>query len=125
MVDFIAAGTGLVLVALQIAYLPTLYSRLQPPRNAGHPAGEPGRVPRLGARAPHPPPTGRLIDNLASLFAEWERWAADVTESHCTYPSLLYLRSPGRTQQLGAGGCGPRGYKCSSAGLDPGRAALA
>ena len=34
------------------------------------------------------------IDNLASLFAEWERWAADVTESHCTYPSLLYLRSP-------------------------------
>ena len=34
------------------------------------------------------------IDNLANLFAEWERWAADVAESHSTYPSLLYLRSP-------------------------------
>ena len=34
------------------------------------------------------------VDNLASLFAEWERWAADVAESHSTYPSLLYLRSP-------------------------------
>ncbi len=35
-----------------------------------------------------------LIDNLPSLFAEWERWAADVAESHTSYPSLLYLRSP-------------------------------
>jgi hypothetical protein len=34
------------------------------------------------------------VDNLPSLFAEWERWAADVAESHTTYPSLLYLRSP-------------------------------
>jgi hypothetical protein len=35
-----------------------------------------------------------LIENLPSLFAEWERWAADVAESHTSYPSLLYLRSP-------------------------------
>ncbi len=34
------------------------------------------------------------VDNLASLFAEWERWAADVAESHTSYPSLLFLRSP-------------------------------
>jgi hypothetical protein len=34
------------------------------------------------------------IDNLPTLFADWERWAADVAESHTSYPSLLYLRSP-------------------------------
>ena len=33
--------------------------RLQPSRDAGHPAREPGRLTGLGARAPHPPPAGR------------------------------------------------------------------
>ena len=93
-VDFVAAGTGLVLVALQIAYLPTLYSAYNRREmlvtllesRAGSPAWGPEILIRhqlVGS-----------IDNLADLFAEWERWAADVTESHCTYPTLLYLRSP-------------------------------
>ena len=93
-VDFVAAGTGLVLVALQIAYLPTLYSAYNRREmlvtllesRAGSPAWGPEILIRhqlVGS-----------IDNLAGLFAEWERWAADVTESHCTYPTLLYLRSP-------------------------------
>jgi hypothetical protein len=93
-VDFVAAGTGLVLVALQIAYLPTLYSAYNRRETlvtllesrAGAPAWGPEILIRhqlVGS-----------IDNLANLFAEWERWAADVTESHCTYPSLLHMRSP-------------------------------
>ncbi len=93
-IDFIAAGTGLVLVALQIAYLPTLYSAYNRRETlvtllesrAGAPAWGPEILIRhqlVGS-----------IDNLTGLFADWERWAADVTESHCTYPSLLYLRSP-------------------------------
>ncbi len=93
-VDFIAAGTGLVLVALQIAYLPTLYGAYNRRETlvtllesrAGSPAWGPELLIRhqlVGA-----------VDNLASLFAEWERWAADVAESHTSYGSLLYLRSP-------------------------------
>ncbi len=93
-VDFVAAGTGLVLVALQIAYLPTLYSAYNRRETlvtllesrAGAPAWGPELLIRhqlVGS-----------VDNLANLFAEWERWAADVAESHSTYPSLLYLRSP-------------------------------
>ncbi len=93
-VDFVAAGTGLVLVALQIAYLPTLYGAFNRRETlvtllesrAGSPAWGPELLIRhqlVGA-----------IDNLASLFAEWERWAADVAESHTSYASLLYLRSP-------------------------------
>ena len=93
-VDFLAAGAGLVLVALQIAYLPTLYGSYNRRETlvtllesrAGSPAWGPELLIRhqlVGA-----------VDNLASLFAEWERWAADVAESHTSYPSLLYLRSP-------------------------------
>ena len=93
-VDFVAAGTGMVLVALQIAYLPTLYAAYNRRETlvtllesrAGSPAWGPELLIRhqlVGA-----------VDNLASLFAEWERWAADVAESHTSYPSLLYMRSP-------------------------------
>jgi hypothetical protein len=93
-VDFIAAGTGLVLVALQIAYLPTIYSSYNRRETLvtllQSRAGSPAWGPELLIRHQ----LVGLIDNLASLFAEWERWAADVAESHTSYPSLLYLRSP-------------------------------
>jgi hypothetical protein len=93
-VDFVAAGTGLVLVALQIAYLPTLYSAYNRRETLvtllESRAGAPAWGPELLIRHQ----LVGLIDNLPSLFAEWERWAADVAESHTSYPSLLYLRSP-------------------------------
>ena len=94
MVDFVAAATGLVLVALQIAYLPTLYSAYNRRETLvtllESRAGAPAWGPELLIRHQ----LVGLIDNLPSLFAEWERWAADVAESHTSYPSLLYLRSP-------------------------------
>jgi len=93
-VDFIAAGTGMVLVALQIAYLPTLYAAYNRRETLvtllESRAGSPAWGPELLIRHQ----LVGTIDNLANLFAEWERWAADVAESHSTYPSLLYLRSP-------------------------------
>ncbi|HEY7916469.1 MAG TPA: hypothetical protein VIC86_05750 [Acidimicrobiales bacterium] len=93
-VDFVAAATGLVLVALQIAYLPTIYSAYNRRETLvtllESRAGAPAWGPELLIRHQ----MVGLIDNLPSLFAEWERWAADVAESHTSYPSLLYLRSP-------------------------------
>ena len=93
-VDFIAAASGLVLVTLQIAYLPTLYSAYNRRETMvtllESRAGAPAWGPELLIRHQ----LVGLIDNLPSLFAEWERWAADVAESHCSYPSVLYLRSP-------------------------------
>jgi hypothetical protein len=47
-VSFIAAATGLIVVALQIAYLPTLYASFN--------RRETRRVAGLGAGAPRPPP---------------------------------------------------------------------
>lgn len=94
LVDFVAAGTGLVLVALQIAYLPTLYSAYNRRETlvtllesrAGSPAWGPELLIRHQLIA--------SVSNLPVLFEDWERWAADVAESHTSYPSLLYLRSP-------------------------------
>lgn len=92
--DFVAAGTGLVLVALQIAYLPSIYGAYNRRETLvtllESRAGAPAWGPELLIR--HQLITG--TENLPSLFAEWERWAADVAESHTSYPSLLNLRSP-------------------------------
>lgn len=34
------------------------------------------------------------LDTLPDLYARWERWAADVTESHTAYLPLAWFRSP-------------------------------
>ena len=34
------------------------------------------------------------LDTLPEFYNEWERWAADVTESHVTYTPLVWFRSP-------------------------------
>ncbi len=92
--DFAAAASGMALVALQIAYLPSIYGAYNRRETlvtllesrAGTPAWGPELLVRHQLVA--------SVANLPSLFAEWERWAADVAESHASYPSLLYLRSP-------------------------------
>lgn len=93
-VAFVAAGFGLVVVALQIAYLPALYAAFNRRETLvtmlESRAGTPAWGPELLARH-------HLVgiqQNLPALYADWERWAADVAESHTTYPALLWLRSP-------------------------------
>jgi hypothetical protein len=34
------------------------------------------------------------LDTLPDLYARWERWAADVAESHSSYLPLVRFRSP-------------------------------
>jgi hypothetical protein len=93
-VDFFAAATGLILVALQIAYLPTLYSAYNRRETEitllGVRAGEPAWGPELLARSKF----GALRDDLSTFYLGWERWAADVAESHASYPALMRFRSP-------------------------------
>jgi hypothetical protein len=96
---FAAAATGLVIVALQIAYLPVLYAAFNRREtdvallNAR--AGVPSWGPELLARTHYALGSGvSTIDTLPDLYAQWERWAADVTESHTTYLPLVRFRSP-------------------------------
>ena len=97
---FLAAATGLVIVALQIAYLPTLYASFNRREtevallNAR--AGVPSWGPELLARTKYALGTGTsTLDTLPELYGQWERWAADVAESHTTYLPLVRFRSPG------------------------------
>jgi hypothetical protein len=83
-----------VIVALQIAYLPAIYGSFN--RREGlvslleSRAGEPAWGPELLVRHQ----LVGITDTLPDLYADWEAWAADVAESHTTYPVLLLFRSP-------------------------------
>jgi hypothetical protein len=96
---FMAAATGLVIITLQIAYLPTLYAAFNRREtdvallNAR--AGIPSWGPELLARTHYALGSGvSTIDTMPDLYAQWERWAADVAESHTTYLPLVRFRSP-------------------------------
>src|SRR5579875_2888380 len=97
---FLAAVTGLVVVALQVGYLPTLYAAFNRREtevallNAR--SGVPSWGPELLARTHYALGTGvSTLDTLPDLYERWERWAADVAESHTTYLPLVRFRSPG------------------------------
>jgi hypothetical protein len=94
-----AAVAGLVTITLQIAYLPTLYSAFNRREtdiallNAR--AGVPSWGPELLARTHYALGSGSsTIDTLPDLYGQWERFAADITESHTTYLPLVRFRSP-------------------------------
>jgi len=97
---FLAAATGLVILTLQIAYLPTLYSAFNRRETQvallNERAGMPSWGPELLARTHYALGTGvSTLDTMPDLYARWESWAADVAESHTTYPVLVRFRSPG------------------------------
>src|SRR5271170_7204927 len=97
---FLAAATGLVILTLQIAYLPTLYAAFNRRETQvsllNERAGLPSWGPELLARTHYALGTGvSTLDTMPDLYARWESWAADVAESHTTYPVLVRFRSPG------------------------------
>ena len=96
---FLAAVSGLVIITLQIAYLPTLYSafnrRETDVQLLSARAGVPSWGPELLARTHYALGSGvSSMDTLPELYGQWERWAADVAESHSTYLLLVRFRSP-------------------------------
>jgi hypothetical protein len=94
----IAALVGLGTVALQIGYLPTIYAAFN--RREGlvtmldSRAGVPSWGPELLARTHYGLGSGvSAMGQLPALFEDWERWSADVSESHATYIALVNFRS--------------------------------
>ena len=89
----IEAGTGLGFVALVIGYLPVLYTAFSAREVA---------VALLDARAGSPPTATEMLQRhsfdggpeaLRDLLSEWERWCAEMLETHISYPILCYYRS--------------------------------
>lgn len=88
-----AAGTGLAVTSMVIAFLFSLYSSLQQREVV---------VDIIEARAGSPP-SGvtlletyarlRILDQLPQDIGTWEVWAASILESHTAYPILTFFRS--------------------------------
>ncbi len=91
---YVAAVTGLVVVALQIAYLPVLYAAYNRRETLitmlEGLAGTPGWGPEILARSA----AVDNVDGLGSMYERWMEWAADVSESHSAYQVLMFFRSP-------------------------------
>ncbi len=94
----IEAGMGFAFLAIVIGYLPVIYQAF---------SRREGAIALLDARAGSPPTAGELLwrhrgeeqrDALRQLLQEWEHWAADVLESHLSYPVLAYFRSQHNNQ---------------------------
>ncbi len=92
------AGLGFVFLAVIVSYLPVLYQAFSRREIT---------ISLLDARAGSPPTAGELLRRLAEgrnsagacpFLVEWERWAAELLESHLSFPVLSYYRSQHENQ---------------------------
>lgn len=86
-------GTGFGFLAALIGYLPTTYQSF---------SRREANISLLDARAGSPPAAVEILkrdaqsgdsSTLTQLLADWERWSADILESHISYPVLCFFRS--------------------------------
>ncbi len=99
----IESGLGFGFLGVVIGYLPTIYSSF---------SRREIEISLLDARAGSPPTATELLARfgncpqqavLDQIFRDWERWAAEVLESHLSYPALSFFRSQHNNQSwLGA-----------------------
>jgi len=89
----IEASVGFGMLALVMGYLPVLYQAF---------SRREVNISMLDARAGSPPTALELLrrhreaqamPNLDQWLHDWERWAADLMESHLSYPVLCFFRS--------------------------------
>jgi hypothetical protein len=87
------SGLGLAFLAVIVSYLPVLFQAFSRREVV---------ISLLDARAGSPPTAGEFLLRLARagnfgraepVLAEWERWAAELLESHLSFPVLSFYRS--------------------------------
>ena len=92
-ITVIEAGLGFGFLALVIGYLPVLYQSF---------SRREVNISLLDARAGTPPSAAELLrrhsegedmKELGQLLGDWEHWAAELMESHLSYPVLCWFRS--------------------------------
>ena len=92
------AGSGLGFLALVIGYLPVIYQTfsrreiniaLLDARSGTPPGGPELLIRHYGGHSP---------DELIQYLRDWERWCAELLESHLSYPVLAYYRSQHESQ---------------------------
>jgi len=96
LLEFAAAASGMIVIGLQVGYLPAIYGAYSARENL---------VTQLRFRCGFQSPVDaasllaglsetRDWDRLGDLFVRWEECAAAITESHVSYPWLMVFRSP-------------------------------
>lgn len=94
LLEFSEAVLGLTMIALLIAYLPTMYAAF---------SRRESMVAMLEVRAGMPPSPVELLsraqriqglDALTELWESWEVWFVEVEESHTSLAALIFFRSP-------------------------------
>ena len=92
--EFFAAATGLIVIALLVGYLPTIYSAYNRRETLvtalSSRVGDPAWGPEVLARHS----LDNTLSTLGPLYASWETLAADIMETHSSYPWLIVFRSP-------------------------------
>jgi hypothetical protein len=87
------AATGLMILFIVIGYLPALYDSFSRREVV---------VSQLDPRAGSPPSAGAILmrsadrggwEEIATYLDEWDNWAAELMETHLSYPILAYYRS--------------------------------
>src|SRR5437764_11422928 len=93
LLTILEAGMGLGFLAIVIGYLPVLYQAF---------SRRELNISLLDARAGSPSTAAELLRRhfdgdqfveLAAFLRDWERWAAELLETHLSYPVLAYYRS--------------------------------
>jgi hypothetical protein len=88
------AAVGLIIVALLITYLPSIYGAFSRREQM---------VAYMATRAGSPPSAVEMIvrlwaiewlDRVEDLWQLWETWFIDLQETHTTFPSVAFFRSP-------------------------------
>jgi hypothetical protein len=91
--SILEAGTGFGFLAVVMGYFPVLYQAF---------SRREVTISLLDARAGSPPTAAELMKRhsyegaeraLSQLLSEWERWSAELLESHISYTLLCYFRS--------------------------------
>jgi hypothetical protein len=103
LLSILEAGMGLGFLAIVIGYLPVLYQAF---------SRRELNISLLDARAGSPSTAAELLRRhfdgdqfveLSAFLRDWEGWAAELLESHLSYPVLAYYRSQHTNQSwLGA-----------------------
>jgi hypothetical protein len=92
------SGMGYIFLAVIISYLPVLYQAFSRREIT---------IALLDARAGSPPTASELLQRLSAghstagpgpFLVEWERWSAELLESHISFPLLSYYRSQHENQ---------------------------
>ena len=93
LLTILEAGMGLGFLAIVVGYLPVLYQAF---------SRRELNISLLDARAGSPSTAAELLRRhfdgdqfveLAAYLRDWERWSAELLESHLSYPVLAYYRS--------------------------------